>query len=178
MNDLDIFIDLESLGIGSPLYRIGEGGNIDALFNKLPVSLAEEGYQPRIIWGTACVKRKSGRLPGRLQIALKTIFVHHGGVVVWTEDIADNALKREVQRLLLGGELAQTVLLIACDHDFCPLVEDVVGSGRLVIVSGNNVSRRLANVASRVIPLKELAGEGEKLPIAKPSSLPNPILLP
>lgn len=156
MNTVDVFFDLESLGIGSPNFNLlNEGGNVDTLLSELPEVLVREDCQVGRIWGTACVLRRRGRLPGTFQIAIKRIFSRYGGTMVWANEIGDASLIKEVRKLLTERTLAKAVLLIASDHDFQALVKEVVESGRFVFVSGHKVSKRLERVANKVIPLDE-----------------------
>lgn len=177
MDEIDIFLDLEGLGVVSPPFK--DGARVNTLLDQLPLSLEEFGYRIREIWGTACVRPNRQRtLPGYVQITIKQVLIRHGGVMCWTEGIADEALNREVQRRLGEGSLAQTVLLVASDHDFVPLVRELTDSGRSVIISGHQVSERLAAVATRTIPLSELLGEDREFVRTEPDSPFNVIKIP
>ncbi len=182
MNTVDVFFDLESLGTGSPNFNLlTEGGNVDTLLSELPDVLVREDCQVGRIWGTACVLRRKGRLPGQFQNSIRQIFYRHGGTMVWSNEIGDTSLIKEVRKLLKEETLAPRVLLIACDQDFVDLVKELVSSRRFVFVSGHQVSNRLKKVASKTIPLDDffptLKLKFESVSDEE-SALRNPIPLP
>lgn len=150
-------MDLEGLSVGRPV-QMRNGENVDFLLNLLPKALEREGYGIRNVWGTARVQRRYSRLPGTLQIALNQIFARHNGTMVWTKEIADEVLKKEIQERKSVGTLAQNVLLVASDSDFCSLVRQLVFANYFVMVTGYNVSKRFERVASKVISLNNLLG--------------------
>jgi hypothetical protein len=166
---IDTFLDLEGLGVGKPGSETGV--HVEPLLQSLPDSLAELGYELGKLWGTACSSRKRGHLSGEVQIAVNQMLKGVGGVMHWTRNIADEALKDEVLRHLDEGSLAPSVLLVANDCHFVPLVTRVRQAGHRVVVSGEAVSLKLLRVASEVIPLSTLTRTCEPF---VPPRIPGP----
>jgi len=96
----------------------------------------------------------------------------------WSKEIADEALKREVQERLVENSICQTVLLVANDHGFSQLVRQLREAGRTVIVAGYQISGQLASAADKTVPLSEILGEDKEYAPTEPSSPFNGIDLP
>lgn len=176
MNDIDVFLDLEAIGVGH--LPFGDGARANVLLDRLPGFLEGIDYVIRNLWGTACLRRPRGNLPGYVQVAVRNILLKHGGTMFWSREIADEALKREIRKRLAGNSISQTVLLVADDHGFTRTVVQLRESNRTVIVAGHHVSRQLVDSANRVIPLSDILGEDkEYAPISPPSPF-NGIELP
>ncbi len=161
MKKTDVFIDLEGLGIS---FSLGTSAALTKFIaHRLPPALEKEGYLVSDVTGFACYKRTMGIVPPSTQKSLRKEFASHGWRMIWSDCIADTALIREVDAGLSSDTLAESVLLIANDHDFIGILDRINASGRESLVCGPNMSRKLPKHARKAFSLWELLGETFKI---------------
>jgi hypothetical protein len=186
VNTIDIFMDLEGLGISWD--RSTGIRKIDFITDTLPTALEQENYTISTLTGFARYKHKNSIEQRSIQTMVRNKFSSYGWKMVWSNEFADLALIKDAEERLLKNSLAPTVMLVTNDHDFIKITRKITNSGRFVIISGPNMSKRLQHVAGKSFPFWQfLGGHPEKiLPddtdasrhIANNESIRNPILIP
>lgn len=192
-NPIDIFIDLEGLGMSEVARR--NVGKITYLAEELPIALRREGHDIASVTGFACYSRpnsfkcSSRRGVGRVyrivplwtQALVSDTFKSHGWKMVWSSSIADHALIHDVCDRLEKGVLSDTVMIIANDHDFIGLVNQLKEANRQVLVAGPGMNKRLQAAAHRAFHLWDFlemnAPRGGKNHTGQNETLFNPIPL-
>ncbi len=176
MKKTDVFIDLEGLGIS---FNLGVSVAL-AKFTaqRLPPALEKKGYLVSSVTGFACYKRTMGIVPPSIQRSLIKSLATHDWTMIWSDCIADTALIKVVDAGLVSGKLAESVMIIANDHDFIGLLDRIGVSGRESLVCGSSMSRKLPKHAHRSFPLWELLGETFKIDPSKYEVTTQPVNTP
>lgn len=141
MKKIDVFIDLEGIGMPQGIKR--NILKIQEVGDNLRLALLREGYELRSVAGFARYKHPRNPINPRIREALSNAFKANGWSLTWSAEIADEALIAAVRNMIRDCTLAESILLIANDHDFIKLVRDIKNSGRFVMVAGPAVSKRL-----------------------------------
>ena len=183
MKNLDIFVDLEGIGIPGDHNRCRR--KIDLMAEQLPSALLKEGYKIASLTGFACYKHPHEVISPLTQTNLRKMFTSHEWTMVWSDHIADLALMSHVEDQLAKGKLSESVMVVTSDHDFIKLIRLIQKSGREALVSGQSMNKRLQMAADRAMPFWEmLGGHPDKMPATVPDSVSsgkvslNPLPIP
>jgi hypothetical protein len=182
LKKIDVFMDLESIGVGEGIRR--SRWKIDFIASTLPPALRGEKCRIASVTCFASYMRPTWAVYPGVQNALRDVLRRHGWTMVWSRGIADVALIDDVTRRLANNTLSEAVMIVTNDHDFVSLVAKLRESGREVFVSGPQASKKFANIAHKVTSFWEyLGGHPEKVldetvfASACQKTMPNPIPL-
>ncbi len=158
MKKIDVFIDLENV------FKLPDVPSIIRMIpfyaERIPHALGAHDFSATSFTGFGCTVRGGRSVDGRDREVIRRALGKHHWKMLWGGSDADSLLKAEVMNRLDAGNLAD-VLLITSDGHFAPLVQDVRGSGREVLVAGHQVSGKLQKVASQCFVLKEFVGDDQ-----------------
>lgn len=187
MKKIDIFIDLENIGMSKRPSR--EVRNIKAIGERLGRALARIGHRPQKVmafasFGVSSLRRYRTLLrkefKGDMTVSQATqdkiseACSELGWTMVWHRGIADRTLEITVGRHLRDNTLESDVMLMTNDEDFVELVEKIKASGRKVIICGQSISKKLVEVADQTLHLWKFLSP----PCADGQGPFNPIPLP
>ena len=183
LKKIDVFIDCEGFGISFSLDSSLK--KTEFLNKQLGPALNREGFESSTVAVFASYGRSSFKWEPAVKKELWRVCHSYGWDMRWTSDIADTALIDYAKERLANGTLADTVLLIANDHDFCNLVCQIKSSNRSVIVCGLSVNKRLRAVADKTFEIRAFLGgdpenilAGERRPVHHEGPIENHLPLP
>lgn len=153
METIDVFVDLENVGLSWNVRRETEA--IALLDSSLEAALEREGYALGTVTGFASYARGGRGVPQGVQRDIREMFVSRGWEMVWSREIADEALVKRIRERKAKNELAVAVMIASNDHDFSEIIRWLQGEGHFVLAAGDSLSETLRTTATKAVNLRE-----------------------
>ncbi len=156
LQPIAVFADLENIGTNHSdtdvvIRRLAR------IFTSVPRALKRHGFRVEQYRAVASAKgRRKEPIGKHRRQRINGVLFDAGCSMRWVETEADPALIRDIENEHAWRILPHTVLILTGDKDFIPIVEYLRTQGHFVIVSGPNMSRRLAQAANQRLLFREL----------------------